>query len=184
MADGATQVVESFDGRRFQPAKSRPTLRNEVVLAEICKELEAGRTLRQACTPLHLPNRPTVLDWMRHDAELRQRIADARARGCDALAEETLIISDDTDSDLLMGADGRQYANNAALQRAKLRIDTRLKLAAVWNPKEYGAKSSVDVNATLSLEHLVLAAIGAAQPTPMLNVTPPRQEADPYDDLL
>lgn len=192
MADGAGQLIESrselHDARRFKPAIGRPTIRNEAVIAEICKELEAGRTLRQACEPKHLPNRPTVLDWMREDEELRKRIADARARGCDALAEESYEIADEASGDLLTDKDGRVYGNGAAISRAKLRIETRLKLAALWNRKEYGERQQIDVQGTLGLEHLVLSSIHAAQPEPapgqLLNVTPVEPAADPYEDLL
>ena len=125
---------------------------------------------------------------MRGDAELRQRIADARARGCDALAEESFEIADEASGDLLTDKDGRVYGNGAAISRAKLRIETRLKLAALWNRKEYGEQRQGDTQVTINLEHLVLASIHAAQGLPaqpehqLLDVTP--RSADGYEDLL
>ena len=187
MADGAAHLVESrsepHDARRFQPAQGRPTTRTEAVIAEICEGLEAGRTLRQVCSAKHLPNRATVVRWTNEDEELKQRIASARARGCDALAEESFEIADETSRDLLVDKDGREYANSTAVARAKLRIETRLKLAAQWNPKEYGERKQVDVQGTIGLEHLVLASIHAPQ-SQLLNVTPALPPADPYEDLL
>ena len=148
-------------------------------------------TLREICRMSHLPDRNTVMAWRQADTDFHRRITDARARGCDALAEQSVEISDEADNDLLTDKDGRQYPNTAAIARAKLRVDTRLKIAALWNPKEYGAKQG-DTNVNISLENLVLAAVQLREahtgaPAP-LNVTPARQAldapSDGFDDLL
>ncbi|HXD37446.1 MAG TPA: hypothetical protein VN624_12375, partial [Rhodanobacter sp.] len=44
------------------------------------------------------------------------------------------------------------------LGHRKLRIDTRLKLLAKWDPKRYGDKQQLEHSGTLSLENLVAGA--------------------------
>jgi hypothetical protein len=67
------------------------------------------------------------------DASFASRVACARDLGFEALAEDILDIADDT------------LAVSEHVQLSKLRIETRLKLLACWNPKKYGTKQTVDV---------------------------------------
>lgn len=165
----------------------RPTLRTEAIIEEICEGLSAGLTLQQVCRRVHMPHRSTVYEWKRLDKELDERISRARAEGCDALAEQSLGIADNAERDVLKDADGKHFGNHTAIARDKLRIDARLKIAALWDPKNYGPKPQGDMQVTLNLEHLVLASIHAAQLQPaerqLLNVTP-TAAPDGYEDLL
>src|SRR5690606_9448739 len=70
-----------------------------------------------------MPDPATVWRWAKADPEVSQAIAHARTLGFDAIAEETLAIADDKDGDV---------------QRDRLRVETRLKLLAKWDPKRYG----------------------------------------------
>ena len=194
MADDAQGVARSLvpetylDKRLGQPARGRPTTRTEEIIADICKGLEAGLTLRNICSDQAFPNRATVVAWSNSDPELKQRIADARARGCNALAEECMDIADDSSNDYVDRevSQGRmtRVLDSEHVQRSKLRIDTRLKLAAVWDPKNYGPKLAVDGKVDIGLEALVLAVAGrriGQADTPMRHVTPP---TDDGSDLI
>jgi hypothetical protein len=86
-----------------------------------------------------------VYDWMMKDPELSTAIARARDVGYDAMAEECLDIADNAGNDWMarLDADGVQVGwqvNGDHIQRSKLRIETRLKLLAKFNPKRYGDK--------------------------------------------
>ena len=70
-------------------------------------------------------------------------IAHAREAGFDAIAEECLEIADETAFDTVINDNGYR-ANTEWISRSKLRVETRLKLLAKWDPKRYGEK--VDVN--------------------------------------
>jgi hypothetical protein len=63
--------------------------------------------------------------------------------GYDAMAEECLDIADDASNDWMERLDdkGRPVGwvvNGEHVQRSKLRIETRLKLLAKFNPSKYG----------------------------------------------
>jgi hypothetical protein len=105
-----------------------------------------GVPLRQLCR-LHGISKSEVYRWQLEDAELAGRIARARVEGFDALAEEALEIADDGSNDWMQREreDGSidEVLNGEHVQRSKLRIETRLKLLAKWDPKRYGEKTLV-----------------------------------------
>ena len=67
-------------------------------------------------------------------------IARAREDGLDVIAADCLSIADDGTRDYAPSDDGREIVDHDHIQRSKLRIDTRLKLLAKWDPKRYGDK--------------------------------------------
>ena len=106
--------------------------------------LSNGIALRVLCREADMPSWRSVYDWINADADFASRVAHARDLGFEALAEDILDIADET------------LAISEHVQRSKLRIETRLKLLACWNPKKYGTKQTVDVgnkeNETLKID--------------------------------
>jgi len=126
------------------PAKpGRPSKFSQEVADEICERLSQGEPLRQICRDERMPSWRTVYDWKAAHADFAARIAHAREAGFDAIAEECLEIADETAFDTVIGENGDR-ANTEWISRSKLRVETRLKLLAKWDPKRYGDK--VDVN--------------------------------------
>lgn len=116
----------------------------DVVISEnICDLIAEGIPLRQICRMAGMPAWRTVYNWRAAHPDFEARIARAREAGFDAIAEETLAIADDTTQDTITGDNGDR-ANTEWISRSKLRIETRLKLLAKWDPKRYGDK--IDVN--------------------------------------
>ena len=93
----------------------------------IIEELTAGKPLRQICREQGV-GKSAVYDWLDEDAELLGRFARARERGGHEIADECLEIADDREED-------------PASRR--VRVETRLKLLAKWNPKMYGDTSKL-----------------------------------------
>lgn len=127
----------------------RPSLKTPEVVAAICDRLATGEPLAQICRDEGMPAYRTVKDWIDSDPEVSAGIARARDSGEDMLAAECLEIADDSRNDWMdrKADDGDEKAlqfNGENVQRARLRIDTRLKLLAKWNPKKYGDKAQVD----------------------------------------
>jgi hypothetical protein len=75
-----------------------------------------------------MPSDMTVRNWRDADESFSFAIARAREEGFDAIALDCLAIGDDVIPDA------------AEVSKAKLRVDTRLKLLAKWDPKRYGDK--------------------------------------------
>lgn len=127
----------------------RATKRTPEIIEEIIDGVANGVPLREVCRRDGMPNWRTVYDWLEADEEFAARFARAREVGFDAIAEETLDIADDGTNDWVerKRQDGsiEEVVNSEHIQRSKLRIETRLKLLAKWNPKKYGDKQTVDV---------------------------------------
>lgn len=117
----------------------RPSKRTPELIAEICERLSKGEPLAAICRDDHMPDRKSIWNWEQEDPELSPHIARAREEGFDAIALNCLEISDDGRRDYV-GADGERIIDHDHIQRAKLRVDTRLKLLAKWDPKRYGDK--------------------------------------------
>lgn len=102
---------------------SRQSTFNEKAAAEIVERLAKGEPLTQICLSDNLPAWRTVYDWADANADFAAAIARARAHGFDVIASDCLMIADEKEGDP---------------QRDRLRVDTRLKLLAKWDPKRYG----------------------------------------------
>ena len=99
--------------------------------------------MAQICRDLHMPDRTTIFDWAKADPEITQRIAHARELGFDRIAEDCLQIADDATSDYKATPTGK-VLDAEHVQRSKLRIETRLKLLAKWDPKRYGDRQVIE----------------------------------------
>ncbi len=120
-----------------------------------------------------MPNWQTVYRWKAENADLSNRIARAREAGFDAIAEECLEIADETAFDTIIGDNGDR-PNSEWITRSKLRVETRLKLLAKWDPKRYGDKTTTEltgadggpikVQSAAALTDDQLAAIAAGKP--------------------
>jgi len=124
--------------------RGRPTLYTDAVAAEIIKRLSAGEPLAQICRDDHMPAARTISDWKK-DEKFSANFAHAREEGFDAIALQTLEIADDDSRDWEPVRDPEGNITGVKVDgehvtRSKLRIDTRLKLLAKWDPKRYGDK--------------------------------------------
>jgi hypothetical protein len=93
----------------------------------IIEDLTSGKPLRQICREQSV-GKSAVYDWLDDDAELLGRFARARERGGHEIADQCLEIADDREDD-------------PASRR--VRVETRLKLLAKWNPNQYGEQSKL-----------------------------------------
>lgn len=117
--------------------------------AEICLRLSEGEPLRQICRDEHMPAWTTVYNWINENPTFAERIARARELGFDAIAQEALEIADTPEQgeEVTVKADGSEETKRAdMLGHRKLRIETRLKLLAKWDPKRYGERTHVEVD--------------------------------------
>lgn len=89
---------------------------------EIVSRLSKGEPLTVICRDLNVTDR-TVRNWADADAAFASDIARAREIGFDVIAVDALTIADDRNDD-------------PASRR--VRVETRLKLLAKWDPKRYG----------------------------------------------
>lgn len=111
----------------------------EALVPMICKRLATGEPLTVICRDLGVSRRSVQL-WRKDDPEIDEQMQEARDDGYDVIAADCLGIADDGSRDYSKDADGREVVDHDHIQRSKLRVDTRLKLLAKWDPRRYGDK--------------------------------------------
>src|SRR5436190_22396760 len=126
----------------------RPSKFTESLAATICDRLAAGEPLAQICRDDGMPTDRTVRNWMADD-QFSSDIARAREIGFDVIAAECLDIADETSRDTKKGPNDTDLCNSEWISRSRLRVETRLKLLAKWDPKRYGDKLDVGVTGNL-----------------------------------
>lgn len=134
-------------------------------MKRLCREIAStSYGVRTICDadPL-LPESRTIFKWLFDeivevgqgdknttdtDKPLNQLYAQAKECQMMAMGDELLSITDDTGRDLLESPDGRQIGNNAAVNRDRLKADTRKWLMSKLDRRNYGDKATLDVNDT------------------------------------
>jgi hypothetical protein len=103
----------------------RPSKYSDQIAGEICRMLAKGVPLARVCDLADMPSYTTVRRWEDENPAFRALSTRAKQDGTHFLADDALRIADDESIDT---------------QRAKLMIDTRLRLIGKWNAKAYGDK--------------------------------------------
>lgn len=110
------------------------------LFAELCDRISDGRSLRSVCSDEDMPSKKCVLEWVAKDESLRDQYARACEERAETIFEDTIEIADETRHDFMVLPDGREVVNNEAIQRSRLRVDTRKWFASKLNPKKYGER--------------------------------------------
>lgn len=131
------------------PAKNkggRPSKRSPEVIQRILDGLSKGTPLTVICSADDMPATRTVATWAEEDPELSANIARAREAGFDQIALDALAIADDSTRDTITLDKGGAMPNSEWISRSKLRVETRLKLLAKWDPKRYGERVAQEIS--------------------------------------
>ena len=120
----------------------RPSEYTQDMADYICEQLALGSSLRTVCGAEGMPAMSTIFRWMRTNEEFCNQYARAKQESADAMAEDILDISDNGENDWMEKRYGNQddstwVVNGEALQRSRLRVDTRKWLMAKMKPKKY-----------------------------------------------
>ena len=123
-----------------RPPGTSPYLNKEQIKDELVQWISNGKTLREFCRQDGMPNFSVMYDWEAEDKDFAQRIAHARDKGHDVIAEECAALSDTEPLAVFDEAGNKRYDPGSIAWR-KMQIETRVKLLAKWNPRKYGDKT-------------------------------------------
>jgi hypothetical protein len=115
-----------------------PAARRVEIMQAVSAGLSRGTPLTIICEALQAQGSfagRALYYWLRDDPEAKLAIEYGRDLGHDWIAREALEIADDTSNDTVIDSEGGERGNTAAVLRARLRVDTRLKLLAKWSPR-------------------------------------------------
>ena len=123
--------------------------------ADILERVANGESLASITRDDDMPSASTVLRHAAQSPSFDAALARARAMQADVLFDACLAIADDDGADLIEkgGEDGGVMVNTTAVTRAKLKIETRLRMAAQINPPRYAEKAQAlagPVNVTVN----------------------------------
>jgi hypothetical protein len=112
------------------------------MIEELLDRTAKGEPLTRICDDPRMPARSSVYERIEADENFAGRFRAARARGVHGMVEECLSIADEPHEN-----------NPVKVADKRVRIDTRLRLAGKWLPKEYGDKLDVNYNAEVTHRH-------------------------------
>ncbi|MES2781730.1 MAG: ubiquitin carboxyl-hydrolase [Pseudomonadota bacterium] len=120
---------------------------------EILAKVKGGMSLRAACEGGDdwTPSEATFRSWCDSDTDLSAQYASAREARAEVIFEQCLAIADSQEGDVIKGPDGGEQINHDAINRAKLRIDTRKWMLGKMQPKTYGDKQTVDLTGSFTV---------------------------------
>jgi hypothetical protein len=127
----AEQAVTVAKRKQGAPSTYRVELGQEIVT-----RLANGQSLHSICKLEHMPHISTIYDWIAKEPSFAEHYGRAREHAAHTLFDQMIDIADDSSNDLL--EDGS--ANNAAIARARLQIETRARVAGKLAPKVYGER--------------------------------------------
>ena len=167
---------------------ARASTYTDVIGDEIVARLSEGEPLRAICRDEHMPGWVTVYAWIKSDKAFGERIACARILGHDAIAEDCIAIAEDGSNDWMerlnsKGEVAGWMVNGEAVQRSKLRVDTRLKLLAKWSNK-YSDKSVLALTGADGGPVQFSNEERAAKLRALMAVAAARKAGDSVDDLV
>jgi hypothetical protein len=121
----------------------RPTDYSPEVVTSICQRIAEGDSLRSICAADDMPNKATVLRWLKVQPEFHEAYGIARQLQTELMAEEILEIADDVSQDTIAAEQGPR-PNAEWIARSKLRVDARKWLMSKLAPKKYGDRISAE----------------------------------------
>lgn len=107
------------------------------IASGICEWVAEGKSIREICRAEEMPVMSTIFKWLSEQKSFSEQYARAKEVQAEGFAEELIEIADDISGDV---SGELQMPNGVAVQRARLRVDTRKWIASKLLAKKYGDK--------------------------------------------
>ena len=118
----------------------RPTIYSPELAEAICQRIMDGDTIRKICADDDMPSIMSIFRWLNAHPDFSEQYAHAREVQADTFVDQMQAIADDSGLDVRLDEDGKWRVDGEVVQRSKLRVETRAKLAELLAPKKYGRK--------------------------------------------
>jgi len=122
---------------------------------EICERIANGESLREIAKAMNLGSPSKICAEASKNPEFAEQYARAMDIRVENLADELIDIAEDGSNDWMerQNRDGSTYIafDREAIERSRLRIDTRKWIASKLKPKKYGDRIQADVDAKMTI---------------------------------
>lgn len=109
----------------------------------ICELISSGKSIREICSAEGMPDKSSIFRWLGKHEEFRDQYARAKEEQTELYADELVEIADDISGDV---SGELQMPNSVAVQRARLRVDTRKWILSKLLAKKYGDKLDMNLS--------------------------------------
>lgn len=128
----------------------RPGRYTKALADRICLRLAEGESLNSICKDPKIASKSIVYRWLLDSKlkDFRDNYARARAMQAEQMADELLEIADDAINDWMdktYGDETVRVVDHEAINRSRLRVDTRKFLLSKLLPKKYGDDPKPDM---------------------------------------
>ena len=130
----------------------------------ICLRIANGESLRKIVSDADMPASSTVFKWLSEQRSFAEQYARAREAQMEVMAQEIIDIADDGRNDTYIDEEGNEHTNQDAINRSKLRVDTRKWLMSKLAPKKYGDRLGVEHSGELGIKTILLPAPAKSAP--------------------
>jgi len=142
------EIIALLKEKQEKNHGGRPTIYSTELADAICAELAKGISLSRVCSENdEFPCMATIFNWIGSNKEFLEKYARAKEESAEAMSDEILDICDDGRNDWmeveLKNGGSFLKVDQEAVQRSKLRVETRKWLMAKMKPKKYGDKMDV-----------------------------------------
>lgn len=114
------------------------------IINTICDRISKGESLRSVLRSENMPSLSNFFAWIDNNKDFQNQYARATELRAETIFEDILNISDSTDNDIIELPDGSKVTNHHAINRDRLRVDSRKWMLAKMMPKKYGEKLDID----------------------------------------
>src|SRR5262245_11654904 len=125
-------------GTETKRRRGRPSLYTPELAALICERIAGGESLALITREDAFPSYPTVMDWLKINADFAFMYHQARQDQADTLADEIISIADSV----------WDCTDNARVNAARLAVDARKWVASKLKPKVYGDRVEAALSGT------------------------------------
>lgn len=123
------------------------------MIEDICALIANKTSVKHACLA-HGKEVLSFLMMVRRDPTVKEMYEEARIIAAEMEGDELREIADDDTADLADDGKGGYRPNTAAVNRSKLRVETRLRLMSSYNRQRFGEdKQQTAANVTVNINH-------------------------------
>jgi hypothetical protein len=121
---------------------------------EICGLIADGNSIRAICALPGMPSKRVIFNWLDQHEEFARKYEIARQMQAEFWSHEIIAIADDASEDFIITEDGRRVVDHEAINRSRLKVETRKWLLSKLLPKKYGDRVTADITVRQDLREL------------------------------